>query len=144
MKADFKEYSETPAFVAANLRTRIYWAYKRNLIPQSYPGKLVKEWHKYYVDILRFGLNKEGIKLLNSPDFYLDIDDGEGVPAGIGPEPVRKKKKLGWRRKALSRRMLRRKGTLRGKTRVTFRKARIVPETTIVPKTRTGIRQMKV
>ena len=48
----------------------------------------MKDWHEYYVEMLKFGLMKEDIKLLNSDDFCLDIGDGAEAQTGVLPEPV--------------------------------------------------------
>ena len=88
MKAKFKEYCQTPAFVAANLRTRLYWVCRRELVPQKCPTQPMKDWHKYYIDILKFGLNKKDLKLLRKPTHKVDMGDGKNLPPGVGPEPV--------------------------------------------------------
>ena len=88
MIQEFKKYWTTHTFVAADLKTRLYWVYKRDLVPQKFPTKPVKDWHRYYLDTLKIGLTKTYLKMLEKADYYLDIGDGKGIPTGVGPKPV--------------------------------------------------------
>ena len=44
----------------------------------------MKDWHKHYVDILKFGLKRKDLRLLGKPEHKVDMGDGKNLPPGVG------------------------------------------------------------